>query len=388
MNDKIRVAQIRGDGLSDRETKTWEYFPEDIDQTIFAPRRNNFSISKLPFPITTLKASSDNFLTKNLYKYFFGQYRRMFGLEERLKDFDIAHAGELFNFYTYQCVRAKKIHKKLKVVATVWENTFGRFEYNYWPGFKIPPRYWRDQINKVIDANVQGVDMFLPATQDAAELLKDYGVPKERITVVRPGIIPAPEGGKGIPEFAGKEIYLVVSRLVKEKGVYDILYAWRLYLRSSGPAENKLLLFVGAGPEVRNMKRLVKEWGMQSKVAFVPGVQYSEILGVYKSAKCLMLASVPMPTWQEQFGYVLAEAICAGTPLIGTFCGAIPEIVGKAGVLASPSHPIDFAKAIKKMDDPAVYARLKEGCLEEREKYNVNSYTKNVAEIYRKLSSI
>ena len=123
MNDKkIKVAQIRGDGLSDRETKTWLYFPKDIDQTIFAPRKNVFRLSPLPFPTVELPASSDNFLMKNFYKYFFGQYRRMFGLENKLADFDVAHTAELFNYYTYQAVMAKKANKKLKVVALVWEN--------------------------------------------------------------------------------------------------------------------------------------------------------------------------------------------------------------------------------------------------------------------------
>ena len=38
-NKKIKVAEIRGNGLSDRETKTWEYFPKDIDISIFGARK-------------------------------------------------------------------------------------------------------------------------------------------------------------------------------------------------------------------------------------------------------------------------------------------------------------------------------------------------------------
>lgn len=383
---KIKVAQIRGDGLSDRETKTWEFFPKDIDQTVFASRKNVYAQSPLPFPIITLPASSDTFLLKNFYKYFFGQYKRMFGLEKKLESFDVVHAGEIYNYYTYQAVMAKKLNKKMKVVATVWENSFGRFEYNYWPGFKIPPRYWRERLGRIIDTNAAGVDMFLPATNDAADLLMDFGVPATKITVATPGIVPAPEGGEGLPQFAGKEVYLMVNRLVLEKGVYDVLYAWRRYLRMIPDSSSKMLLMIGTGPEEMNMKRLVRDWKLEGKVAFVRQVPYNQILSVYKGAKCLILSSIPRSTWQEQFGYVLAESICAGTPLVATYCGAIPEIVGKAGLLVTPAHPIDLSNALLKLDNPAVYESLKAGCELEKGKYAVQAYADKVANVYRKLA--
>src|SRR3989339_3350 len=379
---KITVAQIRGDGLSDRETKTWEYFSDDIVQTVFASRKNVYSQSALPFPIITLPASSDNFLFKNYYKYFFGQYKRMFGLEKHLAGFDVAHAGELYNYYTYQAVSAKKINKNLKVVATVWENSFGRFEYNYWPGFKIPPAYWRRQLKAVMDRNKDGVDKFLPVSQDAAGLLSDYGVADSQIQVVVPGIIPTPEGKIVVPtQFAGKQIYLMVNRLVKEKGVYDVLYGWRIYLSKASDASRKLLVIVGEGPELGNMRRLVKEWQMENKIAFVNQMPYSEVLGLYKGAQCLILGSIPRPTWQEQFGYVLAEAICAGVPIVATYSGAIPEVVGEAGLLVPPAHPIALANALLSTDDASVYNRLKTGCQKEAKKFAAESYARQVSDI-------
>lgn len=387
---KIAVAQIRGDGLSDRETKTWEYFPDDVVQTIFAARKNVYVQSALPFPIITLLSSSDNFLLKNFYKYFFGQYKRMFGLEKKLAAFDVVHVGELYNYYTSQAVSAKKFNKNLKVVATVWENSFGRFEYNYWPGFKIPPLYWRRKINKVMSDNAVGVDMFLPATNDAAELLMDYGVREEKIQVVIPGIIPAPIVIKTAlpPQLSGKQVYLMVNRLVKEKGVYDVLYGWRMYLSKVSDPSQKLLVIVGDGPERQNMFRIVTEWGFTDKIIFIRQLPYNEMLGLYKEAECLILGSIPQTAWQEQFGYVLAEAICAGTPIIATYCGAISEVVGQAGLLVPPAHPIALSDALLKMNDPKVYDQLKAGCQIEMKKFAVEEYARRVANIYRNLVSL
>ncbi len=388
-NKKITVAQIRGDGLSDRETKTWEYFSDDIVQTVFAARKNVYAQSALPFPIVTLPASSDNFLLKNYYKYFFGQYKRMFGLEKKLAEFDVVHAGELYNYYTYQAVLAKKLNKNLKVVATVWENSFGRFEYNYWPGFKMPPLYWRRKINKIMSDNAVGVDMFLPATNDAAELLMDYGVQPKKIKVVTPGIIPAVTSHKSVlpTELAGKEFYLMVNRLVKEKGVYDVLYGWRRFLSKTVNQNQKVLVIVGDGPERQNMVRLVNEWGLGSRIIFIKQLPYNEVLSLYKEAKCLILSSIPQSAWQEQFGYVLAEAICVGTPIVATYCGGIPEVVGQAGLLVPPAHPIALSNALISLDDAAIYSTLKAGCELEKHKFAVEEYARQVTDVYRSLAN-
>lgn len=386
---KINVAQIRGDGLSDRETKTWEYFSSDIIQTVFRARKNIYSQSPLPFPMVTLHSSSDNFLFKNFYKYFFGQYKRMFGLEKKLTSFDIAHAGELYNYYTYQAVQAKKINPKLKVVATVWENTFGRFEYNYWPGFKMPPRYWREKLKVIMDTIAQGVDKFLPISHNAAELLIDYGVPPEKVQVVVPGIIPFPTSIKTVfpAQFVGKDVYLMTNRLVKEKGVYEVLYGWRMYLAKTSDSHTKVLAVVGEGPERENLIRLVSEWNLNDRIVFIRQLPYSEFLGLYKNARCLILGSIPRSDWQEQFGYVLAEAICADVPSIATYCGAIPEVVGSTGLLVPPAHPIALSEALLKLDNSAVYNQLKAACELEKKKFAVEEYARQVSGMYRSLVS-
>ncbi len=384
---KIAVAQIRADGLSDREAKTWEYFPEDIKPTVFTAQKSIYNPSRLPFPTVKLRCGSDGFFSRNIYKYFFGQYKRMFGLEKKLAAFDVAHAVELYNYYTYQAVLAKKLNKNLKVVATAWENSFGRFESNYWPGFKTPPLYWRRQLKKIMDYNKEGVDMFLPVTQDAAGFLSDYGVAEKKIRMITPGIIPAPVVNKTNlpPQLDGKEIHLVVNRLVKEKGVYDVLYGWKIYLSKAANPDKKLLVIVGDGPERTNMLRIVRDWGFNDKIIFIRQLPYNEMLGLYKGSKCLILGSIPNPTWQEQFGYVLAEAICAEVPIISTYCGAIPEVVGEAGLIVPPAHPIALANALLNIDEPSVYAKLKTGCQKEMKKFAVRDYTAKVADVYRSL---
>ena len=57
-------------------------------------------------------------------------------------------------------------------------------------------------------------------------------------------------------------------------------------------------------------------------------VSYDEMPSLYAQATCVVLASLPVWSWEEQFGMVLAEAMAAGRPIIASSSGAIPEVAG------------------------------------------------------------
>ena len=61
---------------------------------------------------------------------------------------------------------------------------------------------------------------------------------------------------------------------------------------------------------------------------------------------CFVLPSVPTQSWEEQFGMVLAESMACGKAIISTRSGAIPEVVGDAGVVVAPADYHALAAAI------------------------------------------
>src|SRR5207237_2992491 len=85
-----------------------------------------------------------------------------------------------------------------------------------------------------------------------------------------------------------------------------------------------------------------------ASVHVLPPVTYARLPGFLKSLDVLVLPSVTiLPMHREQFGRVLAEGMAAGVPVIGSSSGAIPEVVGDAGLIVPERDPVALAGAIE-----------------------------------------
>jgi glycosyltransferase involved in cell wall biosynthesis len=73
----------------------------------------------------------------------------------------------------------------------------------------------------------------------------------------------------------------------------------------------------------------------------------------------LVLPSLTTPTWKEQFGHVLIEAMACGVPVIGSDSGAIPEVIGGAGLVVPEGNVEALAAALRGLiSTPLLHADL------------------------------
>ncbi|MBI5522657.1 MAG: glycosyltransferase [Desulfarculus sp.] len=118
----------------------------------------------------------------------------------------------------------------------------------------------------------------------------------------------------------------LVGRFSPEKGIADLLAASRLMA-----APHRLLL-VGGGP----LEDEVRQWAAQAgpgRVEVLPVQEHAAMPGIYARMDVLALPARQVGFDKEQFGRVLAEAMACGVAVVGSDCGAIPEVIGEAGLI-------------------------------------------------------
>ncbi len=124
-----------------------------------------------------------------------------------------------------------------------------------------------------------------------------------------------------------------VGRLVPEKGVDVLLQALSLIQEERFCQGNWRLDIVGSGPEQPALEALVDELNLRERVTFMGQIPSMQMPVFYRQLDILIVPSLTRPNWKEQFGRVLVEAMACGVTPIGSDCGAIPEVIGDAGLV-------------------------------------------------------
>jgi glycosyltransferase involved in cell wall biosynthesis len=262
------------------------------------------------------------------------------------ENFDIIHA----HFAKNEGLVGNKAGKKLGIptVTTVHGSdimdTWGGMCESAWS------RFW---VRKVLkdSTHLSTVSHFLKD-----EVVK-HGVPGEKVRVIHNWIDPiefsgAQDAGSSspvdIPGFDSGSLFHIVTarRLVQKNGV-DLLIDALDHLDGPdfGLSGKYRLHILADGPERSSLEQLVSVQGRKETVIFHGAVSYA----LYK--QFLRWADVWVcPSRWEGFGMVLLEAFAAGTPVIGTKVGGIPEIIehGKNGLLSDPD-PKSLASCIRDM---------------------------------------
>ncbi len=137
------------------------------------------------------------------------------------------------------------------------------------------------------------------------------------------------------------------GRLIEAKGLMDLVEAV-----AKCPAEVRLM-FVGTGPYQGDLERRVAELQLGQRVRFLPNQSPGDLAKIMNALDVFILPSRTTPNWKEQFGRVIIEAHACGTPVIGSTSGAIPEVVGRGGLVVPERDPSALASAIQQLlNDP------------------------------------
>ena len=187
------------------------------------------------------------------------------------------------------------------------------------------------------------------AAETAARIAR---LPADRVAVVHNPITPLPPESPPEPEILeawdrrpGKRLIAVGNlRRVKD---YPTLFRALKTVNETAPAN---LLVLGEGPERRALERLVKELGLDDRVA-LPG-SVANTRAYMARADLLVLSSTG-----EGFANVLVEAFACGVPVVSTDCRSGPREIlddGRLGRLTPPRDSDALAHAVlTSLEQPA-----------------------------------
>lgn len=239
------------------------------------------------------------------------------GLGERIRAFrpDIVHIDEEpYNLSSWQAlVHARRAGAKTLFFS--WQNICRDYPFPFKQGER-----W------VLNT----IDYALAGTESAAQVWRAKGYTGRMRVIPQFGVdaeLFTPEENRNTDRSFTVGYF---GRLVPEKGV-DLLLRAVAQLLQAGLSIG--VLIVGGGPEREGLAALAQELGLSIQVHFQPQQPSTAMPGLYRQVDALVLPSLTRPNWKEQFGRVLIEAMASGVPVVGSNSGAIPDIIGDAGLI-------------------------------------------------------
>jgi len=133
-----------------------------------------------------------------------------------------------------------------------------------------------------------------------------------------------------------------VGRLVEEKGLDDVLSALELT-----PAAT--LSLMGEGPHEPALRAAVAAGGLGGRVTFQPWGRPPDVAAFMRAQDAMVLPTRTTAAVKEQFGRVIIEAQACGTPVIGSTCGAIPDVIGRGGWIVPERDPAALAALLAQL---------------------------------------
>ena len=273
-----------------------------------------------------------------------GFYRSALGRAFQISRPDVLFLmEEPFSIFSAQILIARSLFApRIPVVFFTWNN-LSLHEFDYRPSV-----FYRN----VARFTLPRMDYALTANSDGIQVLRDAGF-RKRIRTIGYGVdtaafekpVNVTELRKSLRIKPDEMVIGYVGRLISMKGI-DLLIDAFAKLRSERPELPLKLLLVGSGEDELAFLSRAQSLGIANEIRHIPSVSQNEVPDYMHVLDILVLPSRRHRMWAEQFGRVLIEAMAAGKLVIGSSSGAIPEVIGSAGIVFSENDSNDLARQL------------------------------------------
>jgi glycosyltransferase involved in cell wall biosynthesis len=270
----------------------------------------------------------------------------------------ILHEQEVFAIGGGQIARVAKA-RGIPLVVFVNENIHR--------ALILPRRWLRDYVLK----RCAGL---IAISSGAAVVHRDWGFAGPIAVLAQMGVHlnPTPDFEARTP---GTLRICYAGRLTPEKGV-DLLMRAIAQLRDKDiPIECTV---AGRGESREELNALTHSLGIQNLVRFTGMLLPAQVTELLQTNDVLVLPSRRTPTWEEQFGRILVEAMAHAVVTSGSRTGAIPEVIGSDELLFDEDSSDGLMRVLERLAQDPEFARTQRRRLWEKasEQYETHVLTR------------
>lgn len=241
---------------------------------------------------------------------------------------------------------------------------------------------------------VEAADMLIANTDlEAKQLINLYDAEPARVEVVHPGVdldVFRPHDKAAVRAELGiaadAAVLLFAGRIQPLKAPDVLLRAVAVLLAETPALRSRLVVPIVGGPSgsglehPESLAQLADELGLRDVTRFVPPVTQDEL-----ARWCAAATLVAVPSYNESFGLVAAEAQATGTPVVAAAVGGLSTVVrdGHSGLLVDGHEPAEWAGALRRLiEDDDLRLRLEVGALEQARQFSWERTADRTLEVY------
>jgi glycosyltransferase involved in cell wall biosynthesis len=146
------------------------------------------------------------------------------------------------------------------------------------------------------------------------------------------------------------------------------------------------LLVVGDGPEREGFEQRLRAANLRDRAEFTGAINFASVPEYFHQMDLMVIPTETTKRIREQFGRVIVEAMASGVPVIGSSCGAIPEVIGDAGLVFPEGNAAALATAMRRMlSDQSLRERLSIAGQARVEQYSWERVADKTHDLYRQV---
>lgn len=285
---------------------------------------------------------------------------------------------------------AARIFRKAALIFDAHEPSISFFKFRELPySLPVALAYWimgkiREPLVRASDAVITVNDLI------ADEMARYFAIPRPAVVMNCP------------PKY--KEITLNSQHLRKKLGIGNscriVIYqgafvksrhgrGLETLVKSAALLNNAVILLLGWGPQGGELRKLVEQLGLDSRVKFLAAVSPDVLLDYTSAAD---VGVVPTEPYHRVMHYSspnkFFEYLNAGLPVVTSELPVVTTILKEyeLGLVCDHTSPKSIADAINRiLSDPALYSRMRRGALRAAQRYNWENQEKILLETYRKV---